>query len=53
MPKEMFEVASPFDDVEDVVEAFEDEALEAESLAINTRRASAEDAERLRLARAI
>ncbi len=53
MPKEMFEVASPFDDVEDAVELFEDEALEAESLAINTRRASAEDAERLRLARAI
>jgi hypothetical protein len=53
MPKELFEVASPFEDAEtEIVEAFDQEA-DAESVEINARRAQAEHPEKLRLARAI
>jgi len=53
MPKELFEVASPFEEAEvDAVETLEEE-LDAESVEINARRAQAEHPENLRLARAI
>ncbi|HEY9233737.1 MULTISPECIES: hypothetical protein [Phenylobacterium] len=53
MPKELFEVASPFEEPElDMVEALDAE-LDAESVEINARRAQAEHPENLRLARAI
>jgi hypothetical protein len=53
MPKELFEVASPFEEGEvDAVETLEEE-LDAESVEINARRAQAEHPENLRLARAI
>lgn len=53
MPKELFEVASPFEEAEaEVVETLE-EGLDAESVEINARRAQAEHPENLRLARAL
>lgn len=51
MPNE-FEVASPFDEIDEATVEMDD-ALHAESVEINARRAEAESAERLRLARAI
>lgn len=55
MPNELFEVPSPFDEA-DAIEAevadFDTE-LDAKSVEINTRRAQAENAENLRLARAL
>lgn len=56
MPNE-FEVISPFDEsdraVDAVIEALADEALDAQCLEINARRALVEDAEGLRRARAL
>lgn len=55
MPNELFEVPSPFD-ATDAVEVLLEEAeaaLDAQSLEINARRAQAEHAENLRLARAL
>ena len=55
MPNQPFEVASPFDDAEvaeTLIEAA-DEAQDSQSLEINLRRAQAEHAENLRLARAL
>lgn len=56
MPNQLFEVASPFEDadvVENLIEASADEGQDAQSLEINMRRAQAEHAENLRLARAL
>lgn len=55
MPNQPFEVASPFDDAEVVImiDAVADEAQDSQSLEINLRRAQAEHAENLRLARAL
>lgn len=53
MPKELFEVASPFEEAEiETVESFDDE-LDAQSVEINARRAEAENPANLRLARAL
>ena len=56
MPNEL-EVVSPFDDdeavAEAVLEAIAEEALDAQCLEINARRALVEDAEGLRRARAL
>lgn len=56
MPNQPFEVASPFDEtdaVENLIEISADEGQDAQSLEINLRRAQAEHAENLRLARAL
>lgn len=55
MPNELFEVPSPFDATEAVEAMIEDAdaALDAQSFEINARRAQAEHAENLRLARAL
>ena len=56
MPNE-FEVISPFEDdaavAEALVDVIADEAMDAQSLEINARRALVEDAEGLRRARAL
>ena len=54
MPKELFEVDSPFEDAAEV-EAIDavDEELDAESVEINVRRAQVEHPANLRLARAL
>jgi hypothetical protein len=55
MPNE-FEVISPFEDdavAEALVDVIVDEAVDAQSLEINARRALVEDAEGLRRARAL
>lgn len=56
MPNE-FEVVSPFDEndavVEAVIEALAEDLLDAQCLEINARRALVEDAEGLRYARAL
>jgi hypothetical protein len=54
MPSQLFEVASPFDETE-IAEAIDaaDQALDAQSLEINARRALVENAESLRLARSL
>lgn len=54
MPSQLFEVASSFDETE-VAEAIDaaDQALDAQSLEINARRALVENAESLRLARSL
>lgn len=55
MPNQ-YEVASPFEDadaVDALVEVIADEVLDAQSTEINARRAAAEHAENLRLARAL
>ena len=54
MPNQMFEVASPFEEI-DLVDGqgLEDDALDAQSLEINARRALVENAESLRLARSL
>jgi len=51
-----FEVASPFDEAEAfeaLIDVIADEVVDAQSSEINARRAAAEHAENLRLARAI
>lgn len=56
MPNQPFEVASPFDDAEVaevMIDAAAAEAEDSHSLEINLRRAQAEHAENLRLARAL
>jgi hypothetical protein len=56
MPNELFEVASPFDQddvAETIIDMLADEALDAQSVEINARRALVEGAESLRLARAL
>ncbi len=56
MPNQMFEVASPFDEVDladGMIEGLAEDALDAQSLEINARRALVENAESLRLARSL
>lgn len=56
MPNQPFEVASPFDDAEvaeTAIETVVEDGLDSQSLEINLRRARAEHAENLRLARAL
>jgi hypothetical protein len=58
MPNPLFEVPSPFDDIEAeiaeaMIDALAEEALDAQSVEINARRAMVEGAESLRLARAL
>ena len=54
MPNQMFEVASPFEEIDLVDgEGLADDALDAQSLEINARRALVENAESLRLARSL
>lgn len=55
MPNQPFEVASPFDDadVAETIEAVAEDGQDSLSLEINLRRAQAEHAENLRLARAL
>jgi hypothetical protein len=56
MPNQPFEVASPFDDAvvaENMIEAVVEDGQDSQSLEINLRRAQAEHAENLRLARAL
>lgn len=56
MPNQMFEVASPFEEVdlsEGMFDGLVDDALDAQSLEINARRALVENAESLRLARSL
>ena len=56
MPNQMFEVASPFEEVELSEGTFDglvDDALDVQSLEINARRALVENAESLRLARSL
>lgn len=51
-----FEVASPFDEAETLeafIDVIADEVVDAQSTEINARRAAAEHAENLRLARAL
>lgn len=52
MPNQMFEVASPFEDI-DLSEGLVEDTLDAQSLEINARRALVENAESLRLARSL
>lgn len=55
MPNQ-FEVASPFDEnevFEALIDVIADEVVDAQSSEINARRAAAEHAENLRLARAL
>lgn len=56
MPNQPFEVASPFDDAEaaeNLIEVSTEDGQDSQSLEINLRRAQAEHAENLRLARAL
>ncbi len=56
MPNQMFEVASPFEDIELSEGTFDglvEDTLDARSLEINVRRALVENAESLRLARSL
>jgi hypothetical protein len=56
MPNQPFEVASQFDDAdvaENMIEAVVEDGQDSQSLEINLRRAQAEHAENLRLARAL
>ncbi|WP_156378303.1 MULTISPECIES: hypothetical protein [unclassified Phenylobacterium] len=56
MPNQPFEVASPFDHAEvaeSTIEVSADEGQDSQSLEINLRRAQAEHAANLRLARAL